>query len=330
MADLKKLKITLNLLFLALFIIFIIIYLILKFPTAASTIPGISIVLYTNFLIYLPKIIIVMLIIILTRIFIRFTLKNIEKNLEKKGMKQDLLLFKGPYKVIVWFVVILISLSIIFKNFASLITSLGLIGFGITFALQKPILNFVGWLTIISKRPYWVGDRVMIGTVKGDVFDMNIMYTSLSEFSFAGDEPAGRSITIPNEYVLTQPVVNYTHGSSLIWDIVELTITYKSDWKEASMLLEESTAEIVGEIMKANAEKWKQSKHKFTILGKDIVDKPKTRIDFSENFIKVRCHYIVESRKRGSTKSKIMDRVLENLKKTKHIELAINKTYVPS
>jgi small-conductance mechanosensitive channel len=329
MTAIKKLKLILNITFVALFLIFILIYLIIKFPTASSTIPGILNILSSNFLSYLPKIIIVMFIIIITQVFIKITLKRIATSLEKKGRKQDLLLFNVPYKTAIWFIVVLVALSIIFKNFVTLIASLGLIGFGITFSLQKPILNFVGWLTIIAKRPYWIGDRVMIGTIKGDVFDMNIMYTSLSEFSFAGDEPAGRSITIPNEYVLTQPVINYTHGSPFIWDIIELTITYKSDWKEASSIVEASVTEIVGEIMKANAEKWKQSKQKFTILGKDIVDKPKTRIDFSENFIKVRCHYIVDSRRKGSTKSKIMDKILENLKKSKHVELAINKAYVP-
>ena len=329
MTAVKKLKIILNTIFIISFLTFVLIYLVITFPTASSTIPGILNILSSNFLAYLPKIIIVMLIIIITQVFIKITLKRMKTSLEKKGRKQDLLLFNVPYRATIWFIVILVALSIIFKNFVTLIASLGLIGFGITFSLQKPILNFVGWLTIIAKRPYWIGDRVMIGTIKGDVFDMNIMYTSLSEFSFAGDEPAGRSITIPNEYVLTQPVINYTQGSPFIWDIVELTITYKSDWKEASSIVEESVTEIVGEIMKANAEKWKQSKQKFTILGKDVVDKPKTRIDFSENFIKVRCHYIVDSRKKGSTKSKIMDKILENLKKTKHVELAINKTYVP-
>ena len=316
MTAVKKLKIILNTIFIISFLTFVLIYLVITFPTASSTIPGILNILSSNFLAYLPKIIIVMLIIIITQVFIKITLKRMKTSLEKKGRKQDLLLFNVPYRATIWFIVILVALSIIFKNFVTLIASLGLIGFGITFSLQKPILNFVGWLTIIAKRPYWIGDRVMIGTIKGDVFDMNIMYTSLSEFSFAGDEPAGRSITIPNEYVLTQPVINYTQGSPFIWDIVELTITYKSDWKEASSIVEESVTEIVGEIMKANAEKWKQSKQKFTILGKDVVDKPKTRIDFSENFIKVRCHYIVDSRKKGSTKSKIMDKILENLKKT--------------
>lgn len=310
-------------------VVLLVIYLLQIIPIAETTLSE----TYQNFKIrfyeVLPKIIVVIVIFLIIKIFMKFTLSKIESALDKKGRKQDILLFSHPYRFFVWFIAILISLSIIFKNFATLIASLGLIGFGITFALQKPILNFVGWLTIITKKPYWIGDRVMIGNIKGDVFDMNIMYTSLSEFSYSGDEPAGRAITIPNEYVLTQPIINYTKGSSFIWDAIELTITYNSDWKEAAKIMEESAVDIVGETMKQNAEQWKQKKQKFTILGKEIVGKPIVRLEFSENFIKVRCHYIVESRKRGISQSQINDKILEKIKKAKNITIAVNKTYIP-
>ncbi|MEK6974235.1 MAG: mechanosensitive ion channel domain-containing protein [Nanoarchaeota archaeon] len=329
MSSFEKLKKSINITLIILFVLLLSVYLLVTLPKMASNFPEFLLLIKLNILENLPKILIVLGIILATGTFIRVTLKKIENNLEKKGRKQDILLFNIPYRVIVWFIVILISLSIIFKNFATLIASLGLIGFGITFALQKPILNFVGWLTIITKRPYWIGDRVMIGNVKGDVFDMNIMYTSLSEFSYSGDEPAGRAITVPNEYVLTQPITNYTRGSSYIWDTVELTITYNSDWKEASKIIEDSATEIIGNVMKENAERWKQRKQKFTILGKEIVDKPIIRLEFSENFIKLRCHYIVHARNRGTIRSQIMDRILDKIKTTKKVTLAINKTYIP-
>ncbi len=307
--------------------VLILVYLIHTIPIIQSTFSETYKDYKVRFFDVLPKVIIVIIIFLLTKLFIKLTLSKIESALEKKGRKQDILLFGHPYRFFVWFIAILVSLSIVFKNFATLIASLGLIGFGITFALQKPILNFVGWLTILTKRPYWIGDRVMIGSVKGDVYDMNIMYTSLSEFSFSGDEPAGRSITIPNENVLTQPVINYTRGSSSIWDVIEMNITYDSDWREASKLMEDSAIEVVGKIMKDNAEHWRQHKQKFTILGKDILDKPITRVEFTENYIKVRCHYIVEARKRGITKSSIIEKILDNIKSTKKIKISTNNAF---
>ena len=130
------------------------IYLIHIIPTVSSSFPEVYRVFLLDFFDILPKVVVVIIIIVITKLFIKFTLSKIELALEKKGRKQDILLFGHPYRFFVWFIIILLSLSIIFKNFATLIASLGLIGFGITFALQKPILNFVGWLTILTKRHY--------------------------------------------------------------------------------------------------------------------------------------------------------------------------------
>ena len=59
-------------------------------------------------------------------------------------------------------------------------------GFAITFALQQPLLSLVGWLYIVSKRPYGVGDRVEIGDSRGDVIEVGFLTTTLWE---AGGSP---------------------------------------------------------------------------------------------------------------------------------------------
>ena len=305
------------------FIILLVLYFKHQIIDQAITLNEIAQPLKESFFLYLPKILFVIILFFITKIFIELTLKTIKKGLEKKGRPQDILLFQYPYKIIVWFTAILISVSIIYKNFTSLILSLGLVGFGITFALQKPILNFVGWLTIIAKRPYWIGDRIKIGEVKGDVFDLNIMYTSLSEFGTdIGDESSGRSITIPNEYVFSQAVYNYTKGSVYIWDTINLSITYESDWKEATDLLEQATAKIVVSVMKHNYERWVSNKNKFQILGKDVVEKPIMRLNLKDSFIQVSAVYLTDSRKRGLTKTEITKEALELISKAKNVRIA--------
>src|SRR3989344_8991050 len=120
----------------------------------------------------------------------------------------------------------------LYNQVGSLITSLGLIGFGITFALQKPILNFVGWLTIVFNKTYKLGDVVSINNTNGRVYDIKAMYTNVSELDSIGD-PTGKSISIPNEFVLTSSVTNFTKGTNYIWDEVAIYLTYQSNWKKA-------------------------------------------------------------------------------------------------
>lgn len=321
----KKIRKLITPFFLMLLTISLIIYLKHVIPQAESKIKIVSEKASSYFFQILPKLIIIIIIILLTRIFINFSLNKIKKTLESKKRPQDLMLIEFPYKFFVWFIAILISIAIIYKNFASLLTSLGLIGFGITFALQKPILNFVGWLTIMTRRPYWIGDRVEIvtstGAIKGDVYDMNIMYTSLSEFaSTSGDLSSGKAITIPNEYVLTQAIINYTKGSPYIWDTITISLTYNSDIKEATQIMENATKKVVGATMKGLSEKWKKDKRKFEILGKEIREGPAINMDVIESCIQLRVSYVTDSRKRASTKTEIIRDILDQIKKTKGIE----------
>lgn len=51
-------------------------------------------------------------------------------------------------------------LAVLTQQYVGLLFSLGVVGFAVTFSLQQPLFSFVGWLYIILKRPYEVGDRV--------------------------------------------------------------------------------------------------------------------------------------------------------------------------
>ena len=49
------------------------------------------------------------------------------------------------------------------QGFASVSTFLGLLSAGVAVALRDPIVNLAGWMFIIWRRPFDVGDRVQIG-----------------------------------------------------------------------------------------------------------------------------------------------------------------------
>ncbi|MDA0197098.1 MAG: mechanosensitive ion channel [Bacteroidetes bacterium] len=52
---------------------------------------------------------------------------------------------------------------------------------GLTIALKDPIVNIAGWLFIIIRRPFEVGDRVEIGEHAGDVIDIKIFQFTINE-----------------------------------------------------------------------------------------------------------------------------------------------------
>ena len=57
------------------------------------------------------------------------------------------------------------------EGFHNAATFLGLLTAGLAIALKDPLVNLVGWMFIIWRRPFAVGDRIQIGIHSGDVMD---------------------------------------------------------------------------------------------------------------------------------------------------------------
>lgn len=164
--------------------------------------------------------------------------KFVHKEREYKSMK-------SVSSYVIWTLAVLAVLSVVIGNLGVWLTSLGLIGFGVTFALQKPILNFVAWMNILVTKTYMVGDRIQVGDQRGDVIEIQMMNTVMDGLLDNSDELSGKIVTVPNSLVLTSPVVNFTKNGLYLWDSLSADITYESDWKKAINILQKVTFKVV-------------------------------------------------------------------------------------
>lgn len=100
----------------------------------------------------------------------------------------------------------------------------GAIGLGIGFGLQKGISNLFSGMLLLMDRSIKPGDVIEIpelGTF-GWVNQMAARYTEIVTRD-------NKSFLIPNEDFITQRVVNWSHGNSLIRLKVDFGVHYKSD-----------------------------------------------------------------------------------------------------
>ncbi|HSM69988.1 MAG TPA: mechanosensitive ion channel domain-containing protein, partial [Anaerolineales bacterium] len=127
-----------------------------------------------------------------------------------------------------------------YEGMTAVATFLGLVSAGIAIALRDPIVNFVGWLFIVWRRPFSVGDRIQIGEYAGDIVDQRIFQFSMMEIGnwVDADQSTGRVLHLPNGWVFTQAVAIFTHGPRFIWNEIPVTITFESDWKQAKKILQ--------------------------------------------------------------------------------------------
>jgi small-conductance mechanosensitive channel len=142
-------------------------------------------------------------------------------------------------------VMVLAAARIWFHSFESMGTILGLASAGLAIALKDPITDFVGWLFIVSRNPFELGDRIEIGEHRGDVVDRRAFQFTLMEVGgrVGGEARTGRIIHVPNATVFTTPLANYSSGwFSDLWLELPVVITFESNWKAAKAILVEIAA----------------------------------------------------------------------------------------
>ncbi|MBN4057214.1 mechanosensitive ion channel [bacterium AH-315-J21] len=134
---------------------------------------------------------------------------------------------------------ILIIGRIWFTGFQSVTTYLGIVSAGIAIALKDPLSNLAAWVFIVWRRPFTPGDRIEIGSVRGDVIDQRIFQFTVMEIGnwVDGDQSTGRVVRIPNGKVFTESLANYSKGFKFIWDEIQVLVTFESDWKKAKTIL---------------------------------------------------------------------------------------------
>jgi len=105
---------------------------------------------------------------------------------------------------------------------------------------------------IVLKKPFKIGDRIIVSGYTGDVSDITLTHVILNQVggSVSGEESSGRGILIPNGTLFNQVVVNYTLDQKFMLDEVIVRITFDSDFDLAEKLCLESVNETIPEIIK--------------------------------------------------------------------------------
>jgi len=146
--------------------------------------------------------------------------------------------------------IILILFFNYIENAAYLVTILGFASAGIAIAMKDWFMSILGWLVIVFGGSIHVGDRIRIDMdgIKyvGDVMDISLLRMTILEditlTTVMENRRAGRIVFVPNNYVFTRMIANYTHSSlKTVWDGVKITITFDSNHKKAMHLAKEVT-----------------------------------------------------------------------------------------
>ena len=261
----------------------------------------------------LTKVIIAISAIILIYFFTNITLRSILlKKSKTKKMRHNVIVFSGLTTYIIIFLVIVFLIISLTGGITGIGITAGLLTAALGWALQRPITGIAAWLMVIITKPFEIGDRIVIGSVRGDVSNITITHIYLNEFggTIGGEETSGRTVIIPNSVLFEQNVINYTDRDEYILDEVGFTITYSSH------------IELAKKIAKETAEK----------ITKDFIEKvpskPFVRSNFQASGIDIRLRYYTIASKRDDVHSKITEEIFKEIMKEKKIEFAYPHTEI--
>jgi small-conductance mechanosensitive channel len=221
--------------------------------------------------------------------------------------------------LVAYLAIFFIVLSILFANWYTAAVSLGLLSLVLGFALQAPISSFIGWIYLVVKSPYRVGDRIAIDNATGDVIDVSYLDTTLWEFGgpmiSTTHHPSGRIIKFPNSKVLSTPVFNYSWGLfPYIWNDIKFQIAYQSDLEFVARVMSEAAAEEVGEIMKERVGVYRELLSQTPVDELEVREEPSVIFRVNDNtWIDAIVRYLVEPRRAGAVKTRLIKKMLERL-----------------
>jgi len=192
----------------------------------------------------------------------------------------------------------------------------GLVGAGIALALQEVITSVAGWASVSTGFVFRTGDRVRIGDVLGDVIDTGFLRTTLMELGewVAGDQYNGRMVKVPNSLIFKAPVYNYSGDFPFLWDEVSIPVRYGSDLEEMRRILRDIANEVVGDYVPVAAGYWEKMLKKYFIEKASI--EPAITILADENWVTFTLRYVVDLKKRRSTKDRLFTGILDRIART--------------
>lgn len=209
-----------------------------------------------------------------------------------------------------------------FQGFELLATYLGLLSAGIAIALKDPIVNIAGWVFILFRKPFEVGDRIQIGGHAGDVIDVRIFQFTLNEIGnwVDADQSTGRIIHIPNAKVFYDSVANYNKGFTYIWHEIPILVTFESDWRKAKEILEKIVNDQALDISEQARLKLRKANEKYMIMYTKLT--PKVYMTVKDSGILLTIRYLTPPRTRRGSSELLWEAILTEFEKYDNIDFA--------
>ncbi len=139
-------------------------------------------------------------------------------------------------KITLIIIAVVIAISSVGIDLTAFAVFSGAVGIGIGLGLQKSIANLFSGVLLLMDKSIKPGDLITVGDTYGIVESLNARYASVKRMD-------GTEHLIPNENLISQEVINWTHTDKLIRPEIVIGVHYQSDVRKAMELCIQSAIE---------------------------------------------------------------------------------------
>ncbi len=264
----------------------------------------------------LQLILIILITFIVFNIVLRIIKSRLLHKIKNKKQRSNVLVFLDLLKYFYAFVLIVIIIVYYYGNLGDLGFFAGLLTVALGWALQKPITGIVAWIVLVTRRPFLIGDRVIISGITGDVSNITLTHIFLDEVggTIDGEESSGRTIMIPTSIIFEEHVINYTEKDDYILDEIPVSITYESNLINAENL-------IIKSFKKSMKPFWES-------YPRRIIKEPHIRLKFQASGIDVILRYNTIATRRNHISTTIRREIWKTITEAKDVTFAYPHTQV--
>ncbi len=226
----------------------------------------------------------------------------------------------------------LLLLTLLFayiENVDYLVTILGFASAGIAIAMKDWFMSILGWFVIIIGGAIHVGDRVKFVRngmeYVGDIVDISLLRMTIQEditlTTYMINRRAGRIIFVPNNYVFTDMIANYSHaGLKTVWDGIDFMITFDSNASKAASIAKEVTKKYSKGYTEITRKQLNKLRSQYSMKNTNV--EPRIYSFIEPYGIKISAWYHTNAYATLTLRSTISMEIIERLQKEKDIFLA--------
>jgi small-conductance mechanosensitive channel len=149
-------------------------------------------------------------------IFLRLTKKSLFKIFIEP---EERIFYSKLYSWSLYTIGFLFILSKLGVSLGNITLFAGLLATGLAFAIRDVLLSFFGWMILLRKKPFRIGDYIRIGDDEGKVLHIGTFYVRIDRAENSGDD----FTQVPNRYFMEKSIE--VIGKTTIFDNIKFPLS---------------------------------------------------------------------------------------------------------